>query len=47
MKYPNGSYCDIKSRTLVLPGPSQEEVEKMAKKYSSSPKRNWKKVKLH
>ena len=46
-KYPNGSYCDIKSRVVVIPGPSREKVKKMAKIYSSSPKKNWTKVRLH
>lgn len=45
--YPYGAYCDIKSHVVVLPGPTREEVEKANKKYSSSPKKNWVKVKLH
>ena len=46
LEYPYGSYCDVKRRTVVLPGPSQEEVEKLMKKYSSSPKINIKKIRV-
>ena len=46
-KYPVGSYCDIKSHVVIIPGPSQEEIEKLARKYNSSPRKNWTKVRLH
>ena len=46
-KYPKGSYCDVATHVVVIPGPSQEEIEKLARKYNSSPKKNWTKVRLH
>lgn len=44
VKWPNGAYCDIKSRAIYLPYDPQYE-----KKFSraSSPKKCWKKVKMH
>ena len=45
--WPNGSYCNIRTRVVHIPGPSQEEIEKIARKYSSSPKKTFVKVKLH
>ena len=49
-KYPKGSKIIFDANGVAIgveiPGPTKEQVEEMAKKYSSSPKKNMKKIRL-
>lgn len=44
---PFGAYCDVKTKVLVYPGPTQEYVDKMSKESRSYGRKVWKKVKMH
>ena len=45
--YPYGSYCEVAAHVVVHPGQTRKQVEDLAKKYSSSPQKNWIKVQMH